>query len=196
MGLQLFQRLLQLFSTDTILLTKIVGLLSNIAEVSRLRICLYSIDIVSLMRKFMLEAVLDIAFAATGILAHLLSEQVDDEIDWDLCQQMRDTILTWQNPHTTMVTYRSFKPFVSLLQCSRIPVVQLWALWAIHHVCSTDRVRYYRIIRDEKLFDLIENLYENQISSSNTDSCSIQLLKSLRHLIKISSRSNSSAVAS
>ena len=34
---------------------------------------------------------------------------------------------------------RSFKPFFPLLFCTRIPVVQLWAVWAIHHVCSTDR---------------------------------------------------------
>ena len=35
--------------------------------------------------------------------------------------------------------FRSFKPFLSLLHCTQIPVVQLWAVWAIHHVCSTDR---------------------------------------------------------
>ncbi len=105
-GLQLFQRLLHLFASDTILLTKIVGLLSNIAEVSHLKVYLYSIDIIPLMQKYMIEAILDIAFSATGILAHLLYEQPDEEINFELCQQMREAILTWQNPHTNMVTYR------------------------------------------------------------------------------------------
>ncbi|CAF3041578.1 unnamed protein product [Rotaria sp. Silwood2] len=102
MGLQLFQRLLNLFSTDTIVLTKIVGLLSNIAEVSHLKIYLYSIDIIPLMQKYITEAILDVAFSAVGILAHLLYEQTDDEINLELCRQMRKTIVSWQNPHTNM----------------------------------------------------------------------------------------------
>jgi hypothetical protein len=106
MGLQLFKRLLHLFTTDTIVLTKIVGLLSNIAEVSHLKIYLYSIDIIPLMQKYITEAIPDIAFSATGILAHLFYEQTDMEINFELCQQMREAILTWQNPHTNMVTYR------------------------------------------------------------------------------------------
>jgi hypothetical protein len=106
MGLQLSKRILHLFATDTIVLTKIVGLLSNVAEVSHLKIYLYSIDIIPLMQKFINEAVLDVAFSATGILAHLLYEQTDDEINLELCQQMTDAIKTWQNPHTNMVTYR------------------------------------------------------------------------------------------
>ena len=105
-GLRLFQRLLHLFAADTIVLTKIVGLLSNIAEVPHLRIYLYSIDIISLMQKYLSDSILDVAFSATGVLAHLLCEQPDDEINWDLCKQMRRTILTWNNPHTNMVTYR------------------------------------------------------------------------------------------
>ena len=139
LGLDLFQRLLHLFPNDNIVLTKIVGLLSNIAEVSHLKNYLYSINIIPLMQKYMTEAIPDIAFSATGILAHLLYEQNDEDIDDDLCQQMRDAIVTWQNPETNMVTYRSLKPFIPLLLCTRIPVVQLWAIWALRHVCSTDR---------------------------------------------------------
>lgn len=105
-GLQLFQRLLQLFSTDTILLAKIVGLFSNIAEVSHLKTYLHSIDIILLMQKFLIEGIPDIAFSAAGILAHLIYDQADEEINFELCQHMRDAILTWQNPHTNMVTYR------------------------------------------------------------------------------------------
>ncbi|CAF1291380.1 unnamed protein product [Rotaria sordida] len=199
MGLQLFQRLLHLFSTDTIVLTKIVGLLSNIAEVSHLKIFLYSIDIIPLMQKYITEAILDVAFSAIGILAHLLYEQTDDEINLELCQQMRETIVSWQNPHTNMVTYRSFKPFLPLLHCTRLPVVQLWAVWAIHHVCSTDRARYSRIVREEKTYEIMQKLYDDQLLSEYPDPLMIQLLKSTLHLLK-SYHSNrhqhSSAVAS
>jgi hypothetical protein len=106
MGLELFQRLIHLFSLDTIVLTKIVGLLSNISEVSHLRIYLYSIHIVPLMQRFLTDGIIDIAFSAAGILAHLLFEQINHEVDMELCQYMRNAILKWQNPDTNMVTYR------------------------------------------------------------------------------------------
>ena len=106
MGLQLFQRLIDLFSSDTIVLTKIVGLLSNISEVSYLRIYLYTIDIIPLMQRFLTDGIIDIAFSAAGILAHLLLEQIDQETNIELCQYMRNAILKWQNPDSNMVTYR------------------------------------------------------------------------------------------
>ncbi len=106
MGLQLFQRLIHLFSSDTIILTKIVGLLSNISEVSYLRIYLYTIDIIPLMKKFLTDGIIDIAFSAAGILAHLLLEQIDEKTNIELCQYMRNAILKWQNPDSNMVTYR------------------------------------------------------------------------------------------
>ncbi|CAF0960409.1 unnamed protein product [Adineta steineri] len=199
LGLELFQRLLHLFSTDTIVLTKIVGLLSNIAEVSHLKVYLYPVDIISLMKKYIDEAILDIAFSATGILAQLLYDQTDDEINFELCDQMRDAIIKWQNPHSNMVTYRSFKPFLPLLYCTRIPVVQLWAIWAIHHVCSTDRIRYVRIVREEKIYDIIQAIYNEQISFDHPDLFMIQLLKSILHIFKsyyLNRHQNTSAVAS
>jgi len=106
MGLQVFQRLIHLFSSDTIVLTKIVGLLSNISEVSHLRIYLYSIDIIPLMKRFLNDGIIDIAFSAAGILAHLLYEQINHDVNIELCQYMRNAILKWQNPDTNMVTYR------------------------------------------------------------------------------------------
>ena len=117
MGLQLFQRLLNLFASDSIVLTKIVGLLSNIGEVSQLKSHLYSIDIIPLMQRYLTESVIDVAFSAAAILCHLFIEQTDDQINWDLCEQLREVILSWQNPHSNMVTYRyktRIRPFVPL----------------------------------------------------------------------------------
>lgn len=106
MGLPLFQRLLNLFASDSIVLTKILGLFTNIAEVSQLKNHLYSIEIFSLMQRYLSGSVVDIAFSAAAILCHLFTEQTDDQINWDLCEQMRDVILSWQNPHHNLVTYR------------------------------------------------------------------------------------------
>lgn len=50
--------------------------------------------------------------------------------------------MEWNSPESEMVAYRSFSPFFHLILCYEAPQVQLWALWAIQHVCSkngTDR---------------------------------------------------------
>ena len=58
------------------------------------------------MQRFLTGGIIDIAFSATGILAHLLLEQINQEINRDLCQDMRNAIQRWKNPDTNMVTYR------------------------------------------------------------------------------------------
>ena len=44
-------------------------------------------------------------------------------------------MLGWEQPCSEMVAYRSFNPFIELLSCSD-PEVQLWAVWAMEHVCK------------------------------------------------------------
>jgi Zyg-11 family protein len=44
--------------------------------------------------------------------------------------------MEWNSPESEMVAYRSFSPFFHLILCYEAPQVQLWALWAILHVCS------------------------------------------------------------
>jgi hypothetical protein len=59
--------------------------------------------------------------------------------------------------------------------------------------------RYSRLIREEKLYDLMENLYNDQLSSEHSDPFVLQLLKSILHLLKpyrLNLHQNSSAVAS
>lgn len=50
-----------------------------------------------------------------------------------------EVVLSWKTPDIEMVAYRSFLPFLQLLNCFEAPAVQLWATWAIHHVCSKNR---------------------------------------------------------
>ncbi len=47
----------------------------------------------------------------------------------------RTAVLKWQQPETEMVAYRSFSPFFPLLSDNEHEV-QLWAVWAILHVCT------------------------------------------------------------
>nr|CAI5823590.1 unnamed protein product [Callosobruchus analis] len=53
--------------------------------------------------------------------------------------------MQWKVPESEMVAYRSFRPFFPLLRVEMDYRVQLWAVWAIHHVC-TKIVRIYTIL--------------------------------------------------
>lgn len=59
--------------------------------------------------------------------------------------------------------------------------------------------RYKQIIREEKLYELMEKLYHDQLSMEHSDIFLLQLLKSILHLLKpyrSDLHQNSSAVAS
>ena len=45
-------------------------------------------------------------------------------------------VLNWEQPKEEMVAYRSFEPFVPLLMSHEKHPVQLWAVWALHHVTT------------------------------------------------------------
>lgn len=76
-------------------------------------------------------------------MAHLASEgeqawkDSGAGADWSqVLVELGDVVSCWQPPEGEMVAYRSFHPFISLLTCTAAPQVQLWAVWAIHHVCT------------------------------------------------------------
>lgn len=87
---------------------------------------------------------IDVSYFAAGIVAHLTSDGVQN---WTVTSCMRDEMLCelsssvseWKVPETEMVAYRSFKPFFPLLKKDMDHEVQLWAVWAIHHVCTKNR---------------------------------------------------------
>ncbi len=52
-----------------------------------------------------------------------------------------NVVMIWRIPDSAIVTYRSFRPFLPLLNCYESPAVQLYAIWTIHYVCSKFRKR-------------------------------------------------------
>ena len=59
-------------------------------------------------------------------------------------------MLNWNSPESEMVAYRSFSPFFHLVLCYEAPQVQLWALWAIQHVCTKNAKRYCSMLFHEE----------------------------------------------
>lgn len=67
-----------------------------------------------------------------------------------------------------MVAYRSFSPFLPLLDCIETPEVQMWAVWAIHHVCSKNPKRYCDMLLEECTFKLFRTVLASAHCSSNS----------------------------
>lgn len=105
---------------------------------------------ISMLSTLLTSVHIDVSYFAAGIAAHLLS---DGPHTWPiislmpsrdvLLEQLAYTITHWQTPQGEMVAYRSFHPFFPLLHCSDAYPVQLWAVWAIHHVCTKNRKYIY-----------------------------------------------------
>lgn len=148
-GALLFLDVLTTFRGDSAIETKVLGLLNNIAEVETLR---DSLMIDSLMKELYLllkSEHIDVSYFAAGIVAHLASDGISK---WEVVVYSRDEMLhalevavsQWKVPDSEMVAYRSFKPFFPLLRREMDYQVQLWAVWAIHHVCTKNRTFNHR----------------------------------------------------
>ncbi|VDM38201.1 unnamed protein product [Toxocara canis] len=88
---------------------------------------------------------IDVSYFAAGILANLLlSRPWNFEPSSTTCNEsLIAAVRRWPNPILTMVAYRSFSPFFALLERDDLAGAQMWAAWAIQHVCSNDRHNGY-----------------------------------------------------
>lgn len=131
-----------------------VGLLNNIAEVKHLRQKLMKDLLVKELYILLQSPNIDVSYFAAGIIAHLAS---DGEECWkisvytreEMLMELENAISQWKVPESEMVAYRSFKPFFPLLRVDVNYQVQLWAVWAIHHVC-TKNCKYYKPVYNNK----------------------------------------------
>ncbi|KAM9129565.1 protein zyg-11 homolog B-like [Pangshura tecta] len=168
-GLELFMRVLECFPSDSAIQHKVLGLLNNVAEVRELQSKLMWKDFIDCLSELLCSAEIEVSFFSAGIIANLLSR---GEQAWTLSQtqrkslieQLHSTILKWPTPKCKMVAlvaYRSLNPFYPLLDCFTISGVQLWAVWAMQHVCCKTPARYCSMLIEEgglqHLYDIKEN---------------------------------------
>uniref|UniRef100_A0A8C4QPY4 Zyg-11 family member, cell cycle regulator n=1 Tax=Eptatretus burgeri TaxID=7764 RepID=A0A8C4QPY4_EPTBU len=153
-GLDLFMDVLQTFPNDPSVQQKVLGLLNNIAEVIELHPKLMRKQFIEHIGVLLCNSKVEVSYFAAGIIAHLTyrGEAVwllDPALRANLLSQLESCILSWTSPDCEMVAYRSFSPFFPLIECSSAPAVQLWAVWAMHHVCSKNAARYCSMLLDE-----------------------------------------------
>ncbi|XP_051954152.1 protein zyg-11 homolog [Xyrauchen texanus] len=153
-GLELFIKVLESFPSDSSIQQKVLGLMNNIAEVRELHGELMVQSFLDHIRSLLNSSEVEVSYFAAGILAHLASRgekvwTLDLTLRTTLLEQLQSTILKWPTPECEMVAYRSFNPFFPLLKCFQTPGVQLWAAWAMQHVCSKNAGRYCSMLLEE-----------------------------------------------
>lgn len=165
-GIDLYLDVLRFFRSLPSVEMKVLGLLNNIAEVPALRSALLQTDFITCLRELLSSPSIDVSYFAAGIFAHLMSDQEC----WCSCshlpraeisQQLVSVVLNWKSPENEMVAYRSFSPFLPLMRCDSAPEVQLWAIWAIHHVCSKNSSRYCEMLLQPQTLTLFKQMMKS-----------------------------------
>ncbi|TMS09750.1 Protein zyg-11-like protein [Larimichthys crocea] len=182
-GLELYEEVLESYYTEPSIQQKLLGLLNNIAEVEVLQADLLEEDllehILSLLKDSHVEV--GVRYFAGGILAHLTSRPeawtLGDELRSTILKQLHASIITWTQPEREMVSYRSFHPFYPLLQTCQPSGVQLWAVWAIHLVCSQNTSHYSSMLEKEGVTELLKALAAHPSTHSDIKGLSNRILQ-------------------
>lgn len=143
-GATLFLEVLKTFRNDSGIETKVLGLLNNIAEVELLRHHLMLNLLIEELVLLLKSELIDVSYFAAGIVAHLASDGPEKWVCSNytrdfMLEELKNAVSQWKVPECEMVAYRSFGPFFPLLRRDIDYQVQLWAVWAIHHVCTKNR---------------------------------------------------------
>ena len=67
----------------------------------------------------------------------------------------------WKTNVPEMVAYRSFKPFYPLMAENQPFAVQMWAVWALHHVCCNQGDRYCPMLEAQGGDEILRKLLHN-----------------------------------
>nr|XP_060629504.1 protein zyg-11 homolog B-like isoform X2 [Anolis sagrei ordinatus] len=183
-GLELFMRVLETFSSDSCIQHKVLGLLNNVAEVRELHPRLMQKDFIDHVNGLLSSAEMEVGYFSAGIIANLLSR---GEQAWTLSQTLRrslieklhSVLLKWPTPECKMVAlpaYRSLRAFYPLLDCFALPGVQIWAAWAILHICCKTPARYCAMLIEENGLQHLYNIKENDQSDPDVRFLTTEIL--------------------
>uniref|UniRef100_A0A8D0CVR9 Zyg-11 family member, cell cycle regulator n=1 Tax=Sander lucioperca TaxID=283035 RepID=A0A8D0CVR9_SANLU len=181
-GLDLFIKVLEVESS---IQQKVLGLLNNIAEVRELHVELMVQGFLDHISTLLHSPEVEVSYFAAGILAHLTSRgeeawTLSPKLRSSLLEQLHDVIMKWPAPECEMVAYRSFNPFFPLLECFHTPGVQLWAAWAMQHVCSKNAARYCSMLLEEGGLQQLELVHTHPQTHKDVKLLAKSILESLQ----------------
>ncbi|XP_059840203.1 protein zyg-11 homolog [Hypanus sabinus] len=187
-GLELFMKVLESFPCEPSIQQKVLGLLNNIAEVKELHPHLMKKSFIEHISVLLHNKEVEVSYFAAGIIAHLISRglhiwTLDLDLRASLLEQLHSVILNWPTPDCEMVAYRSFSPFFPLLECSDTPGVQIWAVWAMQHVCSKNAPRYCSMLIEEGGMQQLYNIKNHPQISPDVLQIVISIIESLETYI-------------
>ncbi|XP_015248459.1 PREDICTED: protein zyg-11 homolog B [Cyprinodon variegatus] len=184
-GLDLFIKVLESFPNESSIQQKVLGLLNNIAEVRELHAELMVQSFLDHISALLHSPEVEVSYFAAGILAHLTSRGeeawvLSPGLRCTLLEQLHAVIMKWPTPECEMVAYRSFNPFFPLLECFHTPGVQLWAAWAMQHVCSKNASRYCSMLLEEGGLDQLELVHTHPQTHRDVKLLAESILDSLQ----------------
>ncbi|KAA8589280.1 hypothetical protein FQN60_012645 [Etheostoma spectabile] len=184
-GLDLFIKVLESFPKESSIQQKVLGLLNNIAEVGELHVELMVQGFLDHISTLLHSPEVEVSYFAAGILAHLTSRgeeawTLSPKLRSSLLEQLHDVIMKWPAPECEMVAYRSFNPFFPLLECFHTPGVQLWAAWAMQHVCSKNAARYCSMLLEEGGLQQLELVHTHPQTHKDVKLLAKSILESLQ----------------
>uniref|UniRef100_A0A2I3H1J0 Zyg-11 family member A, cell cycle regulator n=1 Tax=Nomascus leucogenys TaxID=61853 RepID=A0A2I3H1J0_NOMLE len=123
------------------------------------------------------------AVSVTSILALQLSPEQMAQLEELFMAVKHATIQNWPSSSckmTALVTYRSFKTFFPLLGNFSQPEVQLWALWAMYHVCSKNPSKYCKMLVEEEGLQLLCDIQEHSEATPQAQQIAASILDDFR----------------
>nr|KAF6445718.1 zyg-11 family member B, cell cycle regulator [Molossus molossus] len=134
-------------------------------------------------------------FSSQGLLflnVHLQDQKSTSEKKIFLCWYLvlvtlhllyQDFSRIW--PSFKWIKQRSFNPFFPLLGCFTTPGVQLWAVWAMQHVCSKNPSRYCSMLIEEGGLQHLYNIKEHEQTDPHVQQIAVAILDSLeKHIVR------------
>eukprot|EP00051_Salpingoeca_urceolata_P034105 m.23578 g.23578 ORF g.23578 m.23578 type:complete len:772 (-) comp7230_c0_seq1:181-2496(-) len=171
-GLDLVVEVLQLYPDGAILRRNVMGLVTNIAEVKRLRPSLMTEDMLSELDKCLTGLDdLEVSYNVTGTLCHLMAE---GEAFWDrhevareqrshLLGQITTAVDGWSLSAERWINYRCLRPVISLLSLQLPWEIRYWAAWALASLCTANPDKYCEMCLEENALEplrLLEGHHE------------------------------------
>ncbi|VDM56379.1 unnamed protein product [Angiostrongylus costaricensis] len=185
-GIAVSFEILRHFESHHNIQTKVLGILNNVSEV-------YEQKLMMLQNSTYLKSLCEClegdfsrvdatgrnraverSYFAAGVLANMLLCE-----DWhhpsDLSREevnslMVKSICQWPMLSVPMVSYRSFEPFVRILNETNLLGAQMWCLWGVNHVLSHSDANSIEIRFLERS---IHNMRVNTVFNKQVDSSSI-----------------------
>ncbi|XP_008579006.1 PREDICTED: protein zyg-11 homolog A [Galeopterus variegatus] len=118
-----------------------------------------------------------------AIFIQVLETFSDSAIQSKVLGLLLATIQNWPSSSckmTALVTYRSFKAFFPLLGNFSQPEVQLWALWAMYHVCSKNPSKYCKMLVEEEGLQLLCDIQEHKEANPQAQQIAASILDDFR----------------